>query len=78
MVIATGRSTRHVKAMADNIVEQVKNAQGQVLGMEGEAAADWILVDLGDVVAHIMLAETRDFYAIEKLWTVERNEAASN
>lgn len=69
LVIASGNSTRHVKAIAEHLVEQSKKVGVMPLGVEGEQAAEWVLVDLGDVIAHIMLPETRDFYQLEKLWT---------
>ncbi len=75
MVVASGTSTRHVKSIADNLVMRVKQKQGEVLGIEGEEAAEWILVDCGDVVVHLMLPAVRDFYALEKLWTLEQSKA---
>ena len=70
MVIASGTSIRHVKAIADN-VELVARREGfQVLGVEGAQAAEWVLIDLGDVVVHVMLPAIRKFYALEKLWAV--------
>jgi len=68
MVIASGNTARQVKAIADNIVEKAKAAGVKPLGVEGEQHAEWILVDLGDVVAHIMQPSIRDFYNLEKLW----------
>lgn len=70
MLIASGASTRHVKSLADGVVEQAKQAGFPALGVEGEAAAEWILVDLGAVVAHIMLPQTRAFYQLERLWSL--------
>lgn len=71
LVIASGTSTRHVKALADNVVLKAKNAGVQPLGVEGEAGAEWVLVDLVDVVVHVMLPRVRDFYNLEKLWLAE-------
>jgi len=70
MVIASGTSTRHVKAIADEVVRFAKKLDCQPLGVEGESEAEWVLVDLGDVVVHIMLPRVREFYALERLWTV--------
>jgi ribosome-associated protein len=78
MVIVSGTSTRHVKALADNVALQAKQHGYQPLGVEGETAAEWVLVDLADVVVHVMLPEIRDFYALEKLWSVGgRNNASA-
>lgn len=72
MVICSGNSTRHVKAIARELVEQAKHNGVRPLGVEGEQDSEWILVDLGDIVVHIMLPKARDFYNLEKLWgTVE-------
>lgn len=68
LVIAAGKSTRQVSALADNVVVRVKEAGLQPLSIEGERGSNWVLVDLGDVVVHVMLPETRDFYNLEKLW----------
>jgi ribosome-associated protein len=76
MVIASGTSTRHVKALADNVVQKCREAGYRALGVEGESDAGWILVDLADVVVHIMLPDVREFYALEKLWSVGDRESA--
>ncbi len=70
MVICTATSKRHAKALGEHLVTQIKHSGLQPLGVEGEDESEWLLVDLGDVVIHIMLAETRKFYSLEKLWNV--------
>ena len=77
MVIVSGTSTRHVKALAENVALQAKQHGYKPLGIEGENAAEWVLVDLADVVEHVMLPEIRDFYALEKLWSVGGRSNAS-
>jgi len=68
MVIVTGRSTTHIKALADEVVSKVKEAGGEVVGVEGKMQSEWVLVDVGDVVVHIMLAPVRALYNLEDLW----------
>lgn len=67
-VIASGNSSRHVKSMAENLLTRVKAAGFQPLGVEGEKQADWVLVDLNDIIVHLMQPKTRAFYNLEKLW----------
>lgn len=68
LVVASGTSTRHVKALANNVSEECKKAGFRPIGMEGERDAEWILVDFGLVVVHVMLPTARSFYDLESLW----------
>ena|SRR5690242_11560025 len=68
VVIASGESSRQVKALADNVQEKVRENGARVYGVEGEASGEWVLVDLGDVVVHIMHPTVRDFYNLEEVW----------
>ena len=68
VVIASGDSTRQVKALADNVQEKVRENGARVYGVEGEASGEWVLVDLGDVVVHIMHPTVREFYNLEEVW----------
>lgn len=71
MIFASGSSTRHVSAIADSVVEAAKATGQPALGIEGEDVGEWVLVDLGDVVVHIMLPDVRLYYELEKLWGEE-------
>ena len=76
MVIATGRSARHVRALAEGVVERCKHAGEPPLGREGEGAGEWVLLDIGDVVVHVMQPEVREFYDLEKLWDIPARDQA--
>lgn len=78
MVIATGTSARHVKSLANNVVVEAKKNGETPIGIEGDDTGEWVLVDLGDVVVHILQAEIRDFYQLEKLWDTESQEQAES
>ena len=68
VIIASGTSNTQVKALADRVREKVKEAGGRVYGVEGEKGGEWVLVDLGDVVVHLMIPTVRDFYNLEEVW----------
>ena len=81
LLIATGSSGRHVKSIANNVAVEVKNAGMSPLGTEGEAEGEWVLVDLGDVIVHVMQRQVRDYYDLESLWSIDavnRQEVESN
>ena len=71
MIFASGSSTRHVSAIADSVVEAAKATNEPAIGIEGEDVGEWVLVDLGDVIVHIMLPDVRLYYELEKLWGEE-------
>jgi ribosome-associated protein len=74
LVIASGTSARHVKSIADEVTRFAKKAGVMPLGVEGETEGEWVLVDLGDVIVHVMLPRIREFYGLERLWTVGDHE----
>jgi len=78
LVIASGTSARHVKSIADEVVKFAKKAGVMPLGVEGEQEAEWVLVDLGDVIVHVMLPRIREFYGLERLWTVGDRDLAGD
>jgi len=71
MVIASGTSNRHVKSLADAVAVKAKDSGVRALGIEGQEGQEWVLVDLNDVIVHVMLPKVRDFYNLEKLWLAE-------
>lgn len=68
VVVATGTSNRQTRALASSVVEKVKGAGGEVISVEGAEAGEWVLVDLGDIVVHIMQPAARAYYALEEIW----------
>lgn len=74
MIIVSGTSNRHVKAIANSVVVDCKKAGHQPLGVEGETQSEWVLVDLGDIVVHVMQPHVREFYDLEKLWRFDEAE----
>jgi ribosome-associated protein len=78
MIVATGNPNRQAKSLANQVVVDAKNAGFQVLGVEGEDVGEWILVDLGDVIVHVMLPATRLFYDLEKLWSLRPDDRPLN
>jgi len=70
LFIASGTSARHVKSIADEVIKFAKEAGVMPLGVEGQTEAEWVLVDLGDIIVHVMMPRIREFYGLERLWTV--------
>lgn len=68
LIICSGTSKRHVSAIAENVIVQCKQAEQAPLSVEGKAQGEWVLVDLGNIVLHVMQNDTREFYQLEKLW----------
>lgn len=77
MVICTGTSRRHVQSLAENLIGEVKHAGERPLGVEGRDEGEWVLVDLGEVVVHIMQAQARALYQLEKLWAMAPPDSGS-
>ena len=71
LIIASGTSNRHSRSLAENLVLETKKAGFRALGVEGLETGDWVLVDFGDTVVHVMQQETRDYYELEKLWSMK-------
>jgi len=70
MIVASGTSSRHVQALVDNVAENAKAAGHRPGGVEGEDGGEWVLLDLQDVLVHVMLPKVREFYNLEKLWSI--------
>jgi len=77
MVVASGRSSRQVSAMADHVMRKAKAAGGGNPRVQGMARGDWVLIDLGDIVVHLFRPEVRAFYNLEKMWSVGLPERAA-
>jgi len=71
LIIASGTSSRHARSLAENLVEETKAKGFRALGVEGLDAGDWVLVDFGDTVVHVMQEDTRAYYELEKLWSMK-------
>ena len=78
MIFTSGRSNRQVKSLADKVIETAKQLNLPLLGKEGAEQAEWVLVDLGDIIIHIMQPSTRTYYQLEKLWTTENRQLESS
>jgi len=74
IIISTGRSIQHVRGIANNVSIEAKRLNMPVLGTEGVEFSEWVLVDLGEVIVHIMTEKMREFYKLEKLWSTEKDE----
>lgn len=70
MIVASGTSNRHVRALADAVAEKAREAGHKPAGVEGEEGSEWVLLDLGDALVHVMLPRVREFYNLEKLWSL--------
>ena len=74
MIVASGTSNRHVKSLANNVADRAREAGHRPIGIEGEEGGEWVLLDLQDALVHVMLPKVRDFYNLEKLWSLESTD----
>lgn len=74
MLIASGRSSRHVSAIADHLLRELKNLGAGSVKVEGLESADWVLMDVGDIIVHLFRPEVREFYALEKMWQMPASD----
>jgi ribosome-associated protein len=70
MIVASGTSSRHVKALIENVADKTREAGHRAIGIEGEEGGEWVLLDLQDALVHVMLPKVREFYNLEKLWSL--------
>jgi ribosome-associated protein len=77
MVVASGNSDRHVRSIADNVIDKAKEAGHRPLGIEGAREGEWVLVDLHDIVVHVMLPRVREFYSLERMWEMDTSAVAN-
>ena len=77
MIVASGTSSRHVQALVDNVAEKAKAAGHRPMGVEGESGGEWVLLDLQDALVHVMLPKVREFYNLEKLWSIKPSPDAA-
>lgn len=78
MIVASGRSNRQVSSIADKVIEAAKKNHYKTLGVEGKREGEWVLVDLGDVIVHVMHPESREYYQLEKLWNTDAVKAENS
>ncbi len=78
MIVASGNSTRQCKAIADNVREKLKEKGADLRGVEGEKDGEWVLVDLGEIVVHVMVPATRAYYNLEQLWSESQSRRAAS
>ena len=78
MVVASGNSNRQVKALVDSVLEEARSTGIKPLGVEGQEQGEWVLIDLTDVIVHVMLPKVRDFYDLERLWSMSPSQTERN